>query len=57
MDIYLITYLSYFFDIIIHCAINSPGPGKNVVNDINATDKHYIKGQMELLGKFSSNNP
>ena len=38
------------------CTINSPGHGKNVVDVLNATDKHYLRGEMELIGKLASNN-
>ena len=33
-------------------AINSPGYGNNVVDVLNATDKYYLKEQMELIGKL-----
>ena len=35
--------------------INSPGNVKNVVDGFNATDKHFLKGKMELLGKLTIN--
>ena len=37
-------------------AINAPGHGKNVVDGFNKTDKHYLKGEMELIGKLVSND-
>ena len=37
-------------------AINAPGHGNNVVYGINATEKHYLKEKMELIGKFASND-
>ena len=37
-------------------SINSPGCGKNVVDVLNATDKNYLKGEMEIIGKLSSND-
>ena len=48
--------LSSSYGIIIYCAINAPDHGKNVVDVINATDKHYLKGEMELMGKLASND-
>ena len=33
-----------------------PGHGNNVVDRINATDKHYLKGKIELLGKLASSD-
>ena len=41
---------------IINCAINALGNVKNVVDGLNSTDKHYLKGGMELIGKLGSNN-
>ena len=41
--IYLTILSSYSYGIIMHCAINSPGNGKNVVDGINATYKVYLK--------------
>ena len=35
-------------------AIKKPGNGKNVVDGLNATDKTYLKEQMELIGKLAS---
>ena len=35
-------------------AINAPGHGDNIVDGLNATDKNYLKEQMELIGKLSS---
>ena len=56
MDIYLMTFLSSLYGIIIDRSINSPGHGKNVVDGINDTDKLYLKKKMELLGKLASND-
>ena len=50
------TVLSYFDDIIMDRAINSPRHEKNVMDGLNKTDKHCFKEQMELLGKLSSND-
>ena len=36
--------------------INAPGYRKNFVDGINATDKHYLKEKMELLGRLASND-
>ena len=38
------------------CAINVQWHGKNVVDGLNATEKRYLKGKMELMGKLESNN-
>ena len=37
------------------CTINVPGHGNNVVDGINVTDKLYLKGKTELIGKLESN--
>ena len=37
-------------------AINSPGHGNNIVDGLNATDKRYLKYQMESIGKLASND-
>ena len=52
-SIYLMTVLSSSYCVIIDCKIIEPGHEKNVINGLNATDKHYLKGKMELMGKFS----
>ena len=36
------------------CKIHTPGHVNNVSGGINATDKRYLKGGFELLGKLSS---
>ena len=56
LAIYLMTVLSYSYGIITDHVINSPGHGNNVVDGINATDKRYLKGKMEVIGKLASNN-
>ena len=43
LDVYLITKLSYSYDIITDGAINSPGHGKNVFDGLDATDKFYLR--------------
>ena len=53
---YLMTVSSSSYGNIINCAINALGNVKNVVDGLNSTDKHYLKGGMELIGKLGSNN-
>ena len=36
--------------------IDAPSNGNNVVDGINAIDKRYLKGRMELIGKLASND-
>ena len=43
--------ISYLYGIIMYHAMNAPGHGNNVVDDINTTEKYYWKEQMELIGK------
>ena len=50
------TVLSSSYGIIMDCIVNEPGHGNNVADGINATDKRYFKGTMELIGKLLSNN-
>ena len=50
------TVLSYSYDIIMDHKINSPDLGNNVFDGINATDKRYLKGEMEIIDKSASNN-
>ena len=50
------TVLSSSYGIIMYHAINASSHGKNVVDGINATDKHYLKGEMELIGKLAGND-
>ena len=56
LAIYLMTVLSYLYGIIIDREINTPGHGKNVVDEINTTEKHFLKEKMELIGKVASND-
>ena len=56
LSVYLMNLLSSSYGIITDLAINAPGHGKNVVNRLNATDKRYFKGKMELVVKLASNN-
>ena len=37
-------------------AINISGHGKNFFDGLNSTDKRYLKEQMELIGKWASND-
>ena len=36
--------------------MNAPGHKNNVVFELNATGKYFLKGKMELIGKVASNN-
>ena len=48
---YLMTVLSSLYSIIMDRAINAPGYGKNVVDRLNATEKCYLKGEIEPIGE------
>ena len=37
-------------------SINARGNGNNDVRGLNETDKRFLKGKMELIGKLSSND-
>ena len=50
------TVLSYSYVIMMDREINAPGYGKNIVDGINATDKCYLKGEMEIIDKLGSND-
>ena len=56
LDIYLITVISSSYGIIMYCAINAPGHGKNVADGLNAIEKRYLKEQMEPIVKLASND-
>ena len=56
LDIYLMTLLSSSYGIIMDRVINSPDHGENVFDGLNATEKHYLKEQMKLIGKLASND-
>ena len=56
LDIYLMNVLSSSYGIIMYRAINAPVHGKNAVDGLNATDKRYLKGEMELMGVLASND-
>ena len=47
--------LSSSYGIIMDCAINAQGHGSNVVDVLNATEKLYFKGDLELIDKLGSN--
>ena len=53
---YLMTVLSSSYVNIMDHALNTPGHGRNVVDGLNATDNHYLKGEMKLMGKLASND-
>ena len=46
LSVYLMTVLSSSYVIITDRAINAPGHGNNVVDGLNATEKHYLNGKM-----------
>ena len=48
--------LSSSYGIIMDRAINEPGQGKNVVYGLSTTEKRYLKGKIEPIGKLGSNN-
>ena len=50
------TVLSYSYGIKMDRAINAPGHGKDFFDGFNATDKRYLRGEIELIGKLASND-
>ena len=56
LAIYLNTLLSYPYGIIMYLAINLPGCVNNVIDGLNATDKPYLKKEMEPIGKLLSDD-
>ena len=50
------TVLSSSYGIIMDRVINAPGHGNNVVYGLNAEDKRYLKGEMEIMDKLASND-
>ena len=54
LSINLMTLLSSSYGIIMDFTINAIIHGNNVVDGLNATNKHYLKGKMELMGKLES---
>ena len=55
LDKYLMTVFSSSYGIITDRTINATGHGKNVVDGLNAMEKPYLKGEMQLIGKLESN--
>ena len=49
--IYLMTVLSSLYGIIMDPVINAPGRVNNVADGLDDTDKHYFKGEMDIIGK------
>ena len=49
LDIYLMTVLSSSYEIIMYLSLNAPGHVINVVGELNATDKRYLKEKWNLL--------
>ena len=43
LAIYLMTVLSSLYGIIMDRVINEPGHGKNVVDELNSTEKRHLK--------------
>ena len=50
------TVLSSSYGIIMDLTINALGHGNNSVYELNATEKPYLKGEMEIVGKLASND-
>ena len=50
------TMLSSSYGIIMDCAINAPGSVDDVVDRLNATGKHFLRGEMGIIGKLASND-
>ena len=50
------TVLSYSYGIIMYHSIIAPRHGNIFVDGLNATEKRYLKGEMELIGKLGSND-
>ena len=48
--------LSSSYGIIMNIVIKAPGHGNKFVDRINATEKHYLKEQIEFIGQISSND-
>ena len=48
--------LSSSYVIIMDHTINAPVHGNNVVHGINAMEKRYFRGEMEIIGKLGSND-
>ena len=50
------TVLWFSYGIIMDRSINAPDHGNNYFFGFNATDKYYLKEQMELIGKLVIND-
>ena len=48
--LYLLSYVSFKYNIKIDRMIGAPDHGKDVVHGINACDKRYLKGKMCIIG-------
>ena len=48
------TVFSSSYGIITYRAMNAPGNGNNYVDELNATEKCYLKENMELIGRLGS---
>ena len=53
---YLMTVLKISYGIIMDCAINAPGNGKNIVDGLNVREFFYLMGKIELIDKLGSND-
>ena len=56
LAIYVMTLLSSPYGIIMDRAINETGHGNNLVDELNATERRYLEGEIELIGKLVGNN-
>ena len=56
LAMYFMNVLSSSYGIIIDCAINVSGHGKNVVDGMNSTHKRYLKEQIEIIGILEIND-
>ena len=48
--------LSSSYVIIMDRAMNAPSNGYNVVDEVNSTEKCYLKQKMEQIGKLENND-
>ena len=49
------TVLSSSCAIIMDRATNAPGHTNNVIDGLNTTEKYYLKGEIEHIGKLAGN--
>ena len=54
--IYLLIVLVLQYGIVIDRAIGDPGHGKDIVDGLNATDKHFLQGKMCIIGSPEAND-